>query len=173
MECKNSSLDFGSLPPHYAAFYLCMLGLSASTHVSYRGGASQGISRDSAMWKKNFLFRATDSTPMTESENELFHDTEPAMDSAGLTLDRFISVWIQGEGEDDKPEMFTNVYVRTATLDVAKQVGFLQPLQGRSHQIKQMLTPGQKQFLGQWFRTHAPQAWEASDDNFRELFEQA
>ncbi|MDH4097921.1 MAG: hypothetical protein OEV77_10495 [Nitrospira sp.] len=127
----------------------------------------------SAMWKKNFLFRAADDTPMTESENELFHDTEPAMDSAGLTLDRFLSVWVQGEGEDDKPSVFTNVYVRTATLDVAKQVGFLQPLQGRSHQIKQMLTPGQKQFLGQWFRTHAPQAWEASDDNFRELFEQA
>jgi hypothetical protein len=124
------------------------------------------------MWKKNFLFRATDDTPMTESENELFHDTEPAMDSAGLTLDRFLSVWVQGEGEDEKPSVFTNVYVRTATLDVAKQVGFLQPLQGRSHQIKQMLTPGQKRFLGHWFQTHAPQAWEASEDNFRELFEQ-
>jgi hypothetical protein len=124
------------------------------------------------MWKKNFLFRATDDTPMPKSENELFHDTEPAMDSAGLTLDRFLSVWVQGEGEDDKPSVFTNVYVRTATLDVAKQVGFLQPLQGRSHQIKQMLTPGQKQFLGRWFQTHAPQAWEASEDNFRELFEQ-
>ncbi|MBH0178354.1 MAG: hypothetical protein HP491_10950, partial [Nitrospira sp.] len=58
------------------------------------------------MWKKNFLFRATDDTPMPKSENELFHDTELAMDSAGLTLDRFLSVWIQGEGEDDKPEMF-------------------------------------------------------------------
>ena len=124
------------------------------------------------MWKKNFLFRATDDTPMTESENELFHDTEPAMDSAGLTLDRFLSVWVQGEGEDEKPSVFTNVYVRTATLDVAKQVGFLQPLQGRSHQIKQLLTPGQKRFLGRWFQTHAPQAWEASDDHFRELFEQ-
>ena len=123
------------------------------------------------MWKKNFLFRATDGTPMTESENELFHDTEPAMDSAGLTLEKFLSVWVQGEGEDEKPSMFTNVYVRTAALDVAKQVAFLQPLQGRSHQIKQMLTPEQKQFLSRWFHTHTPEAWEASDDHFRALFD--
>ncbi|WP_238590514.1 hypothetical protein [Nitrospira moscoviensis] len=124
-----------------------------------------------AMWKKNFLFRATDATPLTESENELFHDTEPAMDSAGLTLDKFLSVWVQGDGEEDKPVTFTNVYVRTATLDVRKHVGFLQPLQGRSHQIKQMLTPGQKHFLRDWLQTHAPQAWETSEDHFRELFE--
>ena len=123
------------------------------------------------MWKKNFLFRATDDTPMTESENELFHDTEPAMDSAGLTLERFLSVWVRGEGEEENPWVFTSVYVRTAALDVAKQVAFLQPLQGRSHQIKQMLTPGQKRFLGRWFQSHAPEAWEASDDHFRELFD--
>lgn len=123
------------------------------------------------MWKKNFLFRATESTPMTQSENELFHDTEPAMDSAGLTLDRFLSVWVQGDGEDDKPSAFTNVYVRTAALDVAKQVAFLQPLQGRSHQIKHMLTPGQKQFLKQWLKDHASQAWESTDDHVRDLFE--
>jgi hypothetical protein len=67
--------------------------------------------------------------------------------------------------------VFTSVYVRTATLDVAKKVGFLQPLQGRSHEIKQMLTHGQKQFLRQWFQTHAPQAWESSEDHFRDLFE--
>ena len=125
------------------------------------------------MWKKNFLFRASEDFPLTESENELFHDTEPAMDSAGLTLDRFLSVWVQGEGGDDNPSVFTNVYVRTATLDVNRRVGFLQPLQGRSHQIRQMLTPGQKQFLRQWFHTHAPQAWESSEDHFRELFEPA
>lgn len=123
------------------------------------------------MWKKNFLFRATEATPLKESENELFHDTEPAMDSAGLNLDKFLSVWVQGEGEDDKPSAFTNVYVRTATLDVAKQVAFLQPLQGRSHQIKQMLTPGQKQFLRGWLEGQAPEAWASSDDHFRELFE--
>ena len=123
------------------------------------------------MWKKNFLFRAAEDTPMTESENELFHDTEPAMDSAGLTLEKFLSVWVQGEGEEDNPTVFTSVYVRTAALDVAKQVAFLQPLQGRSHQIKQMLTPGQKRFLGQWFQSHTSEAWEASDDHFRELFD--
>ncbi len=123
------------------------------------------------MWKKNFLFRAAEATPLKESENELFHDTEPAMDSAGLTMDKFLSVWVQGEGDEDKPSAFTNVYVRTATLDVAKRVGFLQPLQGRSHQIKQMLTPAQKQFLRQWLQTHAPQAWESSEDHFRDLFE--
>jgi hypothetical protein len=124
-----------------------------------------------AMWKKNFLFRAAEAIPLKESENELFHDTEPAMDSAGLTMEKFLSVWVQGEGEDDKPALFTNVYVRTATLDVTKHVAFLQPLQGRSHQIKQMLTPAQKQFLRQWLETHAPQAWESSEDHFRELFE--
>jgi hypothetical protein len=123
------------------------------------------------MWKKNFLFRASEAAPLKESENELFHDTEPAMDSAGLTLDKFLSVWVQGEGDDDKPSAFTNVYVRTATLDVGKQVGFLQPLQGRSHQIKQMLTPGQKEFLRGWLQGHAPEAWDSSEDHFRELFE--
>lgn len=123
------------------------------------------------MWKKNFLFRASEATPLPESENDLFHDAEPAVDSAGLALDRFLSVWVQGEGEDDEPSVFTNVYVRTATLDVTKRVGFLQPLQGRSHQIKQMLSPGQKQFLRRWFETHAPAAWTASEDHFRELFD--
>lgn len=67
--------------------------------------------------------------------------------------------------------MFTNVYVRTAALDVAKQVAFLQPLQGRSHQIKQMLAPGQKEFLQQWLKNHAPQAWESTEDHVRDLFE--
>ncbi|MCP9463455.1 MAG: hypothetical protein NNA25_01495 [Nitrospira sp.] len=108
---------------------------------------------------------------MAESENDVFHDIEPALDSAGLTVDRFLSVWVQGEGEEDKPSMFTTVYVRTAALDVAKRVGFLQPLQGRSHHIKQLLTSQQKQFFRQWFQTHAPEAWEASDDQFRDLFE--
>lgn len=123
------------------------------------------------MWNRNFMFKATEATPLKESENELFHTTDPAMDSDGLQLERFISVWIQGEGEDEAPAAFTNMYVRTATLDVRKRVGFLQPLQGRSHQIKQMLTPGQKRFLQQWLATVAPQAWEVTDDQFKMLFE--
>jgi hypothetical protein len=123
------------------------------------------------MWKRNFMFRSAEATPLKESENELFHDTDPAMDSAGLQLEKFLSVWIQGDGEDDSPTSFTNMYVRTATLDFQKRVGFLQPLQGRSHQIKQVLTSGQKQFLQQWLATEAPQAWEATDDHFKMLFE--
>ena len=123
------------------------------------------------MWKKNFLFRATESTPLTQSENELFHDTEPALDSAGLVLEKFLSVWLQGEGPEEKPSAFTNMYVRTAMLDVNKHVSLLQPLQGRSHQIKQLLLPEQKQFLRQWLEVHAPQAWESSEDHFRDLFE--
>ncbi|MBK5282910.1 MAG: hypothetical protein JJE16_12590, partial [Nitrospiraceae bacterium] len=111
------------------------------------------------MWKRNFMFRSAEAIPLKESENELFHDTDPAMDSAGLQLEKFLSVWIQGDGEDEKPTAFTNMYVRTATLDFQKRVGFLQPLQGRSHQIKQVLTPGQKQFLQHWLATSAPQAW--------------
>ncbi len=129
------------------------------------------LGEPAAMWKKNFLFRAAEASPLKESENELFHDTEPALDSAGLTLEKFLSVWVQGEGEEERPDVFTTVYVRTATLDVTKRVGFLQPLQGRSHQIKQMLTPAQKQFLYHWLQAHAPAAWEASDDHFRDLFE--
>ncbi len=123
------------------------------------------------MWKRNFMFRSAEALPLEESENELFHDTDPAMDSTGLQLEKFLSVWIQGDGEDDIPIAFTNVYVRTATLDFQKRVGFLQPLQGRSHQIKQLLTPGQKQFLQQWLATSAPQAWETTDDHFKMLFE--
>ena len=123
------------------------------------------------MWKRNFMFRSAEAIPLKESENELFHDTDPAMDSTGLQLEKFLSVWIQGDGEDEKPTAFTNMYVRTATLDFQKRVGFLQPLQGRSHQIKQLLTQGQKQFLQQWLATEAPQAWEATDDHFKMLFE--
>ena len=123
------------------------------------------------MWKQNFMFRASEATPLKESEQELFHETDPAMDSAGLKLEKFLSVWIQGEGNDDKPSTYSSLYVRTATLDFQKRVGFLQPLQGRSHQIKALLTPGQKQFLRDWLSRQAPQAWEASEDHFRDLFE--
>lgn len=123
------------------------------------------------MWKRNFMFRADEGAPLKESENELFHDTEPAMDSAGLQFEKFLSVWIQGEGEDERPTMYTNVYVRTATLDFNKRAGFLQPLQGRSHQIKQLLTPPQKRYLREWLSTHSPEAWDASEDHFRMLFD--
>lgn len=123
------------------------------------------------MWKKNFLFRAAESTPLAESENELFHDTEPALDSAGLVLDKFLSVWVQGDGTEEQPSAYTSLYVRTAMLDVKKHISLLQPLQGRSHQIKQLLTPDQKQFLRQWLQVQAPQAWESADDHFRDLFE--
>ena len=115
------------------------------------------------MWKHNFMFRATEATPLNESENELFHETDPAMDSAGLHLEKFLSVWIQGEGDDERPAAFTNMYVRTATLDFQKRVGFLQPLQGRTHQIKQLLTPGQKDYLRSWLaraaQCHARRAY--------------
>lgn len=123
------------------------------------------------MWKRNFMFRAQESTPLEQSENELFHDTEPAMDSAGLKLEKFLSVWVQGEGDEDKPAMYTNLYVRTATLDFNTRAGFLQPLQGRSHQIKQMLTPGQKAYLKDWLNKTSPQAWDAAEEPFRSLFE--
>jgi hypothetical protein len=127
--------------------------------------------RISFMWKRNFMFRAADATPLKESENELFHETDPAMDSAGLQLEKFLSVWIQGDGEDEKPCAFTQMYVRTATLDFQRRVGFLQPLQGRTHQIKQLLTPEQKGFLQQWLAATSPEAWEATDEHFKMLFE--
>lgn len=84
---------------------------------------------------------------------------------------RSFSVWVQGEGSEEKPSAFTTMYVRTAMLDINKHVSLLQPLQGRSHQIKQLLLPEQKQFLRQWLEVHAPQAWESSEDHFRDLFE--
>jgi hypothetical protein len=130
-----------------------------------RGGANE------CMWNHNFMFRHQEAVPLPQSENELFHETDPALDSAGLKLEKFISVWIQGEGDEGGPKAYTNIYVRTATLDFDRRAGFLQPLQGRSHQIKQMLTPEQKAFLRNWLNKHSPQAWEASEDHFRDLFE--
>ena len=108
---------------------------------------------------------------MDLSENDLYNDTEPALDSAGLDLEKFISVWIQGDGEQDSPSAYNNVYVRTASLDLQRRTGFWQPLQGRTHQIKQLLTPGQKEYLRDWLRNTSAQAWEASEDHFRDLFE--
>lgn len=122
------------------------------------------------MWKHNFLFRAEADQPMKESELELFHETDPALDSAGMRLEKFLSVWVQGDG-DERPTSYTNVYVRTAALDVEKRAGFLQPLQGRSHQIKTMLTNGQKSYLRGWLSQQSPQAWEATEDHFKDLFD--
>jgi hypothetical protein len=124
------------------------------------------------MWKHNFMFRYQDSNPLEQSENDLFHDTDPALDSAGLQLEKFISVWIQGEGQEgEPPKAYTNIYVRTATLDISRRAGFLQPLQGRGHQIKQMLTDGQKQYLRDWLSRTSPHAWAEADDHFKVVFD--
>lgn len=117
------------------------------------------------------MFRFQDSTPLEQSENELFHDTDPALDSAGLRLEKFISVWVQGEEQQGDPTAFTNIYVRTATLDFEKRAGFLQPIQGRSHQIKQILTAGQKAYLRDWLNKTSPRAWDAAEDHFKAVFE--
>ena len=123
------------------------------------------------MWNHNFLFKAQEATPLQQTENDLFHETDPALDSSGLNMDKYISVWLQGDGEDDKPTAYTNVYVRTATLDPVKNVGFLQPLQGRTHQIKQMLARDQKAFLKHWLQSTHPSAWEEAGDHFQDIFE--
>ena len=122
------------------------------------------------MWNHNFLFKDQEATPLQQTENDLFHQTDPALDSSGLNMDKYISVWLQGDGEDDVPTAYTNVYVRTATLDPVKNVGFLQPLQGRTHQIKQMLTRDQKTFLKQWLQSTHPSAWKEAGDHFQDVF---
>ena len=124
-----------------------------------------------SMWKHNFMFRSQDPTPLDLTENDLYNDTEPALDSAGLNLEKFISVWIQGDGDEGDPNTYTNIYVRTAAMDLQRRTGFWQPLQGRSHQIKQMLSPGQKEYVRNWLTQASSKAWEASDDHFRDLFE--
>ena len=123
------------------------------------------------MWNHNFLFKAQEATPLQQTENDLFHETDPALDSSGLNMEKYISVWLQADGKDDVPTSYTNVYVRTATLDPVKNVGFLQPLQGRTHQIKQMLTRDQKTFLKHWLQTTHPSAWEEAADHFQDIFE--
>ncbi len=123
------------------------------------------------MWNKNFLFREGESTPMSETENDLFHETDPALDSSGLNMEKFISVWLQGEETDEIPTAYTNVYVRTATLDPEKKTGFLQPLQGRTHEIIHMLSAEQKTFLRDWLKKSSSTAWEDSGDHFKNIFE--
>ena len=67
------------------------------------------------------------------------------------------------------PTMYTNMYVRTATLDPVKKVGFLQPLQGRTHQIKSMLSGPQRLFLQDWLSKTHPQAWEDTEEHFQAM----
>lgn len=122
------------------------------------------------MWKRNFLFRAEDAVPLEQTENELFHETDPALDSSGLQMDKYISVWLQGDGDEQAPSIYTNMYVRTATLDPVKKVGFLQPLQGRTHQIKAMLSVHQKLYLRDWLSSTYPQAWQEADEYFQGIF---
>ncbi|NKB82582.1 MAG: hypothetical protein GKS05_11970 [Nitrospirales bacterium] len=122
------------------------------------------------MWKKNFLFREGDAIPRQETENELFHDTDPALDSTGLHMEKYISVWLQGEGTEETPTAYTTVYARTATLDPNQGTGFLQPLQGRTHEIKKLLAPQQKGYLRQWLTTTHPSAWEEAEDHFQDIF---
>ena len=122
------------------------------------------------MWKRNFLFRAEDAVPLEETENELFHETDPALDSSGLQMDKYISVWFQGDGDEQAPSVYTNMYVRTATLDPVKKVGFLQPLQCRTHQIKTMLSLQQKLYLRDWLSNTYPQAWQEADEHFQVIF---
>jgi hypothetical protein len=122
------------------------------------------------MWKRNFLFRAEDAVPLEQTENELFHETDPALDSSGLQMDKYISVWLQGEGDEQAPSVYTNMYVRTATLDPVKKVGFLQPLQGRTHQIKIILSVQQKLYLRDWLSNTYPQAWQEADEHFQAIF---
>ena len=123
------------------------------------------------MWNRNFVFRAEGAAPLDQTENELFHESDPALDSSGLNMEKYLSVWLQGDGHDTAPTMYTNVYVRTATLDPQKGVGFLQPLQGRTHQIKKMLTPVQKSYLRDWLAKTYPSAWEEAGDHFHDIFE--
>ncbi len=124
------------------------------------------------MWKHNFMFRQSEAGPVAKTEEELFQDIQPALDSAGLNGERYISVWVQGEEENGKPVMYTNIYARTAVLDVGRQAGFLQPYQGRSHQIKKLLSGPQKIWIKQWLVRTSENAWEAADDSFKVIFEE-
>ena len=124
------------------------------------------------MWNQNFMFTPAGTAPIERTENELFHDIPQAMDSAGLNGERYISVWVQGEEEKGKPVMYTNVYARTAILDVGRGTGMLQPLQGRAHQIKKLLSEAQKSWIKEWLMKTSAEAWEAADDSFKMIFEE-
>ena len=124
------------------------------------------------MWNRNFMFTQTGTAPIEKTEDELFHDIPQAMDSAALNGERYISVWVQGEEKHGKPVMYTNIYARTAILDMGRQTGMLQPLQGRSHQIKKLLSVAQKTWIRDWLMKASAEAWESSDDSFKMIFDQ-
>src|SRR5438876_10560081 len=124
------------------------------------------------MWNQNFMFTQTGATPFDKTENELFHDIPQAMDSAGLNAELYNSVWVQGEEENGKPVMSTNIYARTAILDIGRQAGLLQPLQGRSHLNKRLLSEAQKIWIREWLMKTSAEAWENSDDSFKVIFEE-
>jgi hypothetical protein len=124
------------------------------------------------MWNRNFMFTQGGATPVEKTENELFHDIPQALDSAALSGERYISVWVQGEEENGKPVLYTNLYARTAILDIARQAGMLQPLQGRSHQIKKLLSGAQKTWIRDWLMKVSAEAWENSEDSFKMIFEE-
>ncbi len=123
------------------------------------------------MWNRNFMFTQVGTAPIEKTENELFHDIPQALDSAALNGERYISVWVQGEEENDKPVLYTNIYARTAILDIGRQAGMLQPLQGRSHQIKKLLSEAQKNWIRDWLMKTSAEAWESSEDSFKMIFE--
>ena len=124
------------------------------------------------MWNQNFMFTQGGTTPVEKTENELFHDIPQAMDSAALNGERYISVWVQGEEEQGRPLTYTNVYARTAILDVGRGTGMLQPIQGRSHQIKKLLSKAQKTWIREWLMKASAEAWDNSEDSFKMIFEE-
>jgi len=124
------------------------------------------------MWNQNFMFTQNGSTPLDQSENDLFQAIQPALDSTGMKGERYISVWVQGDEEQGKPIMYTNVYARTAILDPDRRAGFLQPYQGRSHQIRSLLSSEQKAWIKGWLIKTSAEAWEASEDSLKMIFEE-
>ncbi len=124
------------------------------------------------MWNQNFMFMQDGAEPVEKTENELFHDIPQALDSAALNGERYISVWVQGEEEQGRPSAYTNVYARTAILDVGRGAGMLQPIQGRSHQIRKLLSEAQKAWIRAWLMKASAEAWENSEDSFKMIFEE-
>src|SRR6266496_3759739 len=119
------------------------------------------------MWNRNFMFKQNSAAPLKETENELFQTIQPALDSAGINGERYISVWVQGDEENGRPVMYTNIYARTAILDPERHAGFLQPYQGRSHQIRSLLSSGQKAWIRNWLIKTSAEAWEATEDSLK------
>ena len=124
------------------------------------------------MWNQNFMFTQNSAIPLDQGENELFQAIQPSLDSTGMRGERYISVWVQGDEEHGKPITYTNVYARTAILDRDRGAGFLQPYQGRSHQIRSLLSSEQKAWIKTWLIKTSAEAWEASEDSLKMIFEE-